>query len=341
VKIIPRLAWQGSLIVLPVAMLAGFALNFLREDKASIEQEARTRAQALAPELEQRFARRATALFRGSGAAFEGVVENGRILVPLDYPRLPSPAAWPNRLTPEQARSWNAAQGALYRQPDDAAARGTLQALTSTGAPAALRANAELALLRVDSAAGLTERVARRSLELARGSHGIPTESGAPLSDVALLIRLGDRLRAPLDRATLAAVGASAREHPSFLTAEIIEAALAAAPPDLASDVQAIRANWDADERTRDLLAAIPQARAEKHGSKMAVSDSWRSRPLKARGGECAFTPAPSWTGPSRTRSKRIGSNSRRMPRHRSVWAAGASQRSRAPRHHWPQRPDI
>jgi signal transduction histidine kinase len=274
VKINRRLAWQGSLIVLPVAILAGVALNFLREDKASIEQEARTRAEALAPELARRFGQRAAASFRAAAGRLEGVVEDGRTVSPPDYPRLPSPPDWPNELTPDQARLWQAAQDATYRAGDAGAARKALSSLADPIAPAALRANAELALLRIESAGHMTESVARRCVDLARRSRGVLTESGAPLPDIALLIALGDPRSVRLNEASLSEVARNAREQPSFLTPELLDAAEKVAAPDLAVKCQAVRAAWLADERTRRLLAALPRPAGPDKSGEAWVDDS-------------------------------------------------------------------
>lgn len=51
----PTFFWQGLLILLPVAMLAGFGLSFLRQDKRLAENEAKERAQILADDLSTSF----------------------------------------------------------------------------------------------------------------------------------------------------------------------------------------------------------------------------------------------------------------------------------------------
>ena len=56
-------AWiaQAALIVLPVAILSGVALHYLREDKASIEQDAKNRAYSIAPEIARQLGEQITA----------------------------------------------------------------------------------------------------------------------------------------------------------------------------------------------------------------------------------------------------------------------------------------
>jgi len=89
------LVWQAALVVLPVVVLSGVALYYLREDKASVEQEARTRAAELAPELAQRLGEHAAEFFK---APMGGSIQDGRITAPVDYPRVPEP---PGQLTPD------------------------------------------------------------------------------------------------------------------------------------------------------------------------------------------------------------------------------------------------
>jgi hypothetical protein len=119
-----RFLWQVLLVVPPVVILSVVALYSLRQDRASIEQDARKNAGVLAAELARRFGERihddlaaaAAAQIAGSvvpasaarglnGARAEtapaadtaalqplcGLILNGRIRLPLDYPALPSP----------------------------------------------------------------------------------------------------------------------------------------------------------------------------------------------------------------------------------------------------------
>ena len=142
--------WQAALIVLPVAILSGVALHFLRVDKASVEQDARERAQILAPELARDLGRRAGESL--GGVAMEGEIAGGKIKSPVDYPRLPEPPDWPNELTPEQAQLWNDAQEALYVRQDTAGAVKAFRLLANSKALPAARATADYNLLLLTSA---------------------------------------------------------------------------------------------------------------------------------------------------------------------------------------------
>ena len=247
------LLWQAVLIVLPLAILSGLALYFLRADKASIEQEARGRANLLAPELAQRLGPLVgDALRRESKqqTPIEGAIASGRILSPPDYARLPEPADWPAQMTPDQTRMWKSAQEALYQRHDPAAARKALESLRTLGGPPAARANVEYSLLLLDAARGTTPALRQRFIDVARKYPTAVTEAGAPLPDLALLMALRGGV--------VSEVARSVQEHPSFLTPELLEAAeRAATDPKDVQEVRALRTTWATRETTLTLLRAL------------------------------------------------------------------------------------
>ena len=193
------LLWQAALVVLPVAILSGVALYYLREDKASIEQEARDRAGVLAPELARRLGERVGEALKSQPALPEGVILDGRIQSPPDYARLPEPPDWPDRLTPSEAALWKAAQEAGFQEQDAEAARKALTLLKASGASAAARVNAEYGLLLLESKGAATPGFLQQCVDFAKRAGGAQTESGAPLGDLALLLALRRSLpgRAP------------------------------------------------------------------------------------------------------------------------------------------------
>jgi signal transduction histidine kinase len=184
------LLWQAALVILPVAILSGVALYYLREDKASIEQEARDRASVLAPELARRLGERVGEALKSRPALPEGVILDGRIQSPPDYARLPEPPDWPDRLTPSQAR-----------------------------------ANAELSSLVLESKGAVTPRFVQRCVDLAKSAAGAQRESGAPIADLALLLALRHTAPGRISEGLLAELTRAVLEHPSFLTPELLEAA--------------------------------------------------------------------------------------------------------------------
>ena len=244
---------QAVLIVLPLAILSGVALYFLREDRASIEQEARDRANVLAPELAQRLGPLVgEALGRASKqqTLLEGMIASGRVVSPPDYPRLPEPPDWPAQMTPAQAGMWRSAQEATFQRRDPAAARKALESLRTSGASLAARANAEYGLLLLDAGRGNSPALRQRFVDVARKYPGVLTESGAPLPDLALLMALRGGFLPDVARAV--------QEHPSFLTPELLDAAeRAAAGPKEVQEIQALKTTWSARERTLTLLRAV------------------------------------------------------------------------------------
>jgi len=110
-------AWiaQAALIVLPVAVLSGVALHYLREDKASIEQDAKNRAYSIAPEVARHLADQITTFLaetRKKGPLTQVQLVNGQTFGAWDYPRWPAPDPWPTQLPPSAAQLWQTAQDA-------------------------------------------------------------------------------------------------------------------------------------------------------------------------------------------------------------------------------------
>jgi signal transduction histidine kinase len=97
------LLWQAALVILPVAILSAVALYSLRQDKASIEQEARSRASELAPELARRLGEHAAELLK---APMGGMIQYGRITSPVDYPAMPEPEEKLTAADVEANASW-------------------------------------------------------------------------------------------------------------------------------------------------------------------------------------------------------------------------------------------
>src|SRR5438552_749883 len=106
-----QFAWiaQAALIVLPVVVLSGVALHFLREDKTAIEKEARARANSLAPEAARQIGDQITAWLannRKNGLVTQGEIIDGHGYAEPDYQPLPVPAGWMGKLPPREAQLW-------------------------------------------------------------------------------------------------------------------------------------------------------------------------------------------------------------------------------------------
>src|SRR5579883_205507 len=155
-----ELSWlaQAALIVLPVAILSGVALHFVREDKAAVQEEARDLAISMAPEAARQFGEAAGRLL--SEELKDGRLQQGEIVDGLgwavpDYPRLPTPAA-----------------------------------PAASGGSRAARANAELGRLRAAERAAHDAGLVRQAIDLAEQYPTEVTESGVPVSDLAFLLAL-------------------------------------------------------------------------------------------------------------------------------------------------------
>jgi len=232
-----RLLAQAALVVLPVVFLSGFALYDLRQDKASIERDARERAAALAPEMARRIgdsARDHMAVWladRGTALLPHGFISSqGRVVSPPDYEPVPSPPEWPNRLRPVQSEAWRTAQEALFRDRRPDQAQKILRGLATSQNPA-LRANAEYELLLLDvdrTGPGLAywNPIFQRCVRLAESAGDIPTESGAPLGDLAVLLALRHSPPKPSPIWNVLQMARASLDHPSFLTPEVVAAAV-------------------------------------------------------------------------------------------------------------------
>jgi hypothetical protein len=94
-----QLAWigQAALIVLPVVVLSGVALHFLREDRTAIEQDARNRANSLGPDAARQIGEQISAFLAVSlknGLAIQGEIVDGQGRAAPDYLRVPTPSDW-------------------------------------------------------------------------------------------------------------------------------------------------------------------------------------------------------------------------------------------------------
>jgi len=218
-----------------------------------------------------------------------GLVVDGRIRVPLDYPPLPSPPDWLRDLTPAQARAWRLVADAPA-QTDLAVLRGAVASLA--GASSAVRANAEWSLVRAEVNRGATSNATQRLVDLANRSAGIASESGTPLSDLALLLALRHLPAAGLSDALLHDLRRRVVEAPSLLTPAILEEAARVAAGNTA--VAGISARWTADQRARDLLRGL-RLDADRPAEAWLGSerDAWLAlvHPLVAADAEDAIAP--------------------------------------------------
>src|SRR5688572_28408498 len=238
---------QAALIAVPLVILSAVALYSLRQDKASIEQDARDRAAILVSELAHQWSQHASKEFaelstaqsleftladkgHHAGRSLEGLPQlqclliNDQIRSPVDYPRLPMP-------------------------PDWVAAR----------LPEAVLANAEFNTVLPGTGSATSTQVERLTT-LARRYPEALTESGTPLADLALIQALLLSPRGRLPDVLLPEVFRRMTMHPSFLTPELLEALERASESSGAAQrIQAMKRVWLMQEKARSLLHLLLQ----------------------------------------------------------------------------------
>ncbi|HVW09246.1 MAG TPA: HAMP domain-containing sensor histidine kinase, partial [Bryobacteraceae bacterium] len=249
-------AWIGQavLIVLPVAILSGVALHFLREDRAAIEQDAKNRANAIAPEVARQLGDQISAYLadgRKKGLFTQGAIVDGQGRAATDYSHLPQPAAWTDNLPAREAGLWRAAEEARFEHPDAKAAATALTALAQPANSEVVRANAELGLLAAAEPGGDSGSLIRRALRVAQEYPYEVTEAGVQVSDAALFLALR-HVKGDLSPDLVSALESQIARQPSFLTVYLLDAAAGAVNSESAkSTVAQLRDKWRAAEDQR------------------------------------------------------------------------------------------
>ncbi len=272
------LARQMMLIVPPVVVLAIVALVSLRQDRASIEQDARANALVLAPDLGRRLGVRVEvelgslvpdacsptgleapstvpSLARVPGVPMCGLVINSRIRVPLDYPALPAPPDWLRDMSAAEARSWRSLSATAVAS-DPATLRRTAAALSTASGD--VRANAEWAILRAEVNRARTPATTDRLIDLARRSAGVTTETGVSLSALALLVAADGLPGGDPPAVFVSELRRQVVEQPSFLTTTLFESM--GRRPRRPDSIARLGARWSASERALQLLRDLRPA---------------------------------------------------------------------------------
>jgi signal transduction histidine kinase len=242
---------QAAMIVLPVALLTGLAAYSLRMDRQEVEQAARRRAQAVAPEIARSMEERINEMMslpEITGSIVDGGIEGD----PADPPEPPD---WLGLLTPAQLRLWRQAEEA----PGATAGRGLWGQLASLNLPAAAKAEAEFHTLEMQG--GASPVSGAKALQFAARSPLLASASGAPLADLALLYAArayGARAPAAYFDAVKARI-----QKASFLTPELVRAAAGAATASgNAGRARELAEAWSAREAAFALLRQLAQSPA-------------------------------------------------------------------------------
>jgi signal transduction histidine kinase len=244
------LAWQAALICLPIALLAGLGIFYLRQERILVRHEAEERARILAGELSDRFWRDLTnsaALSQEHAFRIDG---GGALLFPVPYEKAPAPHPLDlERLAPEHAQAWS------NPRPEPAA----LRQLLETELPLEFQAMASYRMglvlegqNKIAEAAAMF-RLAYEKFPESVGETGLPLAPLAGLKAVELASPAGTT--GPL---TWDVLCRDAIARPSVLTSLIIErAARAGVVP--ANRIAAYREEWQTDETLRELYRASRQ----------------------------------------------------------------------------------
>ena len=259
-----QLAWigQAALIVLPVVVLSGVALHFLREDRTVIEQDAKNRANSLGPDAARQIGEQITAFLAASlknESAIQGEIVDGQGRAIPDYRRVPTPSDWPAKLRPREAELWRTVQDAIFQHPNADAANKALTALSEPGNPMPVRANAQLDLLIAAEPHSDRDALIRQSVAIAQQYPGEVTESGTSVADLALLLALRHVGKGDLPRDLATAIQNNLAIDPSFLSPTILDAVATNATTEYGRSMAArLRDSWQQQEsgrqRTRETM---------------------------------------------------------------------------------------
>jgi signal transduction histidine kinase len=265
-----HLAWiaQAALIVLPVAILSGVALHFLHEDRAAIERDAKDRAWSLGQETARRIGEQVNAFLNDggkNGRFVQARIINGRAVPVPYYSRWPEPTDWVAKLPPREAQLWQTAQDATFRQLNAETANRALVSLTEANNSAPVRANAQLSLLIAAEPHSNPAPLIERAIAIAKDSAGEVTESGTPVSDLALLLALRHVAKGNLPQDLVTAIGDNLSRHPSWLSPALLDAVAAAATTDADKTTAArLRADWQREEANRENVRSLVQPFADR-----------------------------------------------------------------------------
>jgi signal transduction histidine kinase len=260
-----QLAWigQAALIVLPVVVLSGVALHFLREDRTAIEQDAKNRANSVGPDAARQIGEEVSAFLAANlknGLAIQGEIVDGQARAVPDYPRVPTPSGWVAKLRPREAELWQTEQDARFQHPNAEAANKALTALSQAGNPTSVRANAQLGLLITAEPHGDRDALIRQAVAVAQQYPGEVTESGTPVADLALLVALRHVAKGDLPRDLAATIENNLAIGPSFLSPTILDEVAASATTESGRGMVArLRDAWRQQESGRQRAREMMQ----------------------------------------------------------------------------------
>lgn len=255
----PTFFWQGTLILLPVALLAGIGFWSLRQDKALARQEAIQRADGLAGELASELWHKLNTAESNNPHQFQTDAA-GQLVFPAPFQPTPVPRPLElSALSETAAGLWQAAQQAEMTSANPDAALQAYRSFLDKNPPRDFAAAAHYALGLL-LARQHNPRAAGEEFKVVRDAYGSVTgESGLRLGVLAGLKLVRDpELMSADQRADLAeALCSNLVEHPAAVSPYVL-GLLAGGPGD--AGVQDIARKWQqvwqGQQTARDLYAA-------------------------------------------------------------------------------------
>ncbi len=194
---------------------------------------------------------------RSDNTATFALDESGHLVWPPSYDPAPKPPTWLAELSGEQHGAWLALRSAEFSNADAGEVERLVGEFLATSPDELARTNAELIRLRAATTALPPAEAVRQLLMFARDHPGVASESGLPLSNLALAEALRRAGEADVGNHLWQALGTAVSDHPSALLPQLLDIAEAlpgsrtGAQPSIAE----LRGNWSRDELTREVAA--------------------------------------------------------------------------------------
>ena len=184
---------------------------------------------------------------------------NGDLDWPIGYDRPPQPPAWVSALSAEQRQAWEALRQSEYSRSGSGATSVLAARFLATQPPSDAQANAELIQLRSALVIQAPADSLTNLLDFAERCGDVLSESGLPLSHLALAEMLNRVGQQALTDSSWRRIEAEVLARPSVLVPQLLEKVQTLAGTDaaLASAAQGLRTLWEAQERLRELAELI------------------------------------------------------------------------------------
>jgi hypothetical protein len=254
----PTFFWQGTLILLPVVLLAGLGLMSLRQDRRLAEQDARERAAGLVDQFSAALSHYEIALPVTDSLGPAVLGKSGNLLFPHDWASTPEPAEWFAQLSTDQAEAWERATAITATSASSADVLAAWNRFAQTGPPAAARTNAAFALLRFQLRTN-TASPLEGLFSFAAQNLNVQTETGLPLPAVACALALGTFRQAELTE-PLSELLRLQLQAPCLLTSDLLATAERFVQSRSGQSLDAVRGlvtEWQEQERLRELVHRV------------------------------------------------------------------------------------